>query len=350
VSPVRPATLAVAFLAAMAVPAAAGAASAIGPGQFGLAPSTSAGGQPRAYFNLQLEPGQTATDSVIVSNRSRAREKLRLTISRGVTAANSGSAFEPARRHCAGSGCWVSGLPSAVTLAPRASRAVVFRVHVPGRTRPGQYLSGITAQVAAARRVVRVGGPHSSARAVIIDQVTVGVAVTVGRPGRLRTAVAVRQVTGSWIGRVARLTIGVSNRGQTFAQASGHVACRPGGRRHSYPVTMNTVLPGGRAALAVNAPGLAAGQIPCTVRLRDDVGHLVTWSGVVRLRAAALTRTVETANGVFTSVPQNTVPPWAIALMVLGALVVALLLAVLLRSRRAKRPATQLPRRHRRPA
>jgi WxL Interacting Protein, peptidoglycan binding domain len=350
VNPARAASLAAAFLAAMAAPGTAGAASVTGPGQFGLAPSSSAGGQPRAYFNLQLEPGQTATDSVIVSNRSRAREKLQLTISRGVTAANSGSAYEPARRRCTGSGCWVSALPSVVTLAPGMSKAVAFRVHVPGGTRPGQYLSGITAQVEAGRRVVRVGGPRSSARAVIIDQVTVGVAVTVGRIGRLRTGVGIRQVTGSWVGRTARLTIDVSNRGQTFARAAGHVSCRSGGRGHSYAVTMNTVLPGGRAALAVNAPGLSAGRIPCTVRLRDDVGHLVTWSGVVRLRAAVLTRTVETANGVYTAVSQNTVPPWAIVLMVLGALVAALLTAVLLRSRRARRPAAGLSRRHRHPA
>jgi hypothetical protein len=334
----------------MAASGTALAASAIGPGQFGLAPSSLASGQPRAYFSLQLEPGQTATDSVIVTNRSRATERLQLSISRGVTAANSGSAYEPARRRCTGPGCWVSGLPSVVTLAPRATKAIAFRVHVPGGTRPAQYLSGITVQVDAGRRVVRVGGPHSSARAVIIDQVTVGVAVTVGRLGRLRTAVGIRQVTGSWVGRIARLTISVSNRGQTFAQASGKVACRSHGRRRSYSVTMNTVLPGGRAALAVNAPGLSAGRVPCTVRLRDDAGHLVTWSGVVRLPAATLIRTVETANGVYASVPQNTVPPWAIALMILGALVVALLIAVLVRSRRARRPAPRAARRHRHPA
>lgn len=114
------------------------------------------------------------------------------------------------------------------------------------------------------------------------------------------TCPPVAGVTGSWVGPlVARLTIGVSNPGQTFAQASGHVSCRSRGRRHSYPVIMNTVLPGGRAALAVNAPGLTTGQIPCTVRLRDNAGQ------------------------------------WAIALMIIGALVAALLIITLLRCRRA---------------
>jgi len=92
------------------------------------------------------------------------------------------SGYQPARRRCAGPGCWVSGLPSAVTVAPGASKALRFRVRVPRGTRPAQYLSGITAQLSAHRRAVRVGGRHS-ARAVIIDQVTVGVAVTIGPAG-----------------------------------------------------------------------------------------------------------------------------------------------------------------------
>jgi len=153
-------------------------------------------------------------------------------------------------------------------------------------------------------------------------------------------------VTGSWVGRnVARLTIGVSNPGQTFAQASGHVSCQSRGRRHSYPVTMNTVLPGGRAALAVNAPRLSTGHIPCTVRLRDNAGQRVTWSGIVRLPAASLTRTYHTAKGVYVSLPQSTVTPWAIALMIIGALIAALLIVTLLRSRRASRPAVRVSRR-----
>lgn len=73
------------------------------------------------------------------------------------------------------------GDPHVVTLGPGERRMFAFRVAVPRRTRPGLYLAGITAQSAAAPRSVRVGRRgHTSARAIVIDQVTVGAAVTVG--------------------------------------------------------------------------------------------------------------------------------------------------------------------------
>lgn len=338
-SAARAALLAAALLAALAAPGPARAASDIGYGQFGLAPSPSAGGQPRPYFNLQVSPGQTATDTVVVSNLSKAAEEVRLSTSDGITATNSGSAYEPTGPRCKDSGCWISGLPSVVTVAAGASKSLPFQVRVPAGTQPAQYLSGITAQLDAPHQAVHVGGRHSSAKAIIIDQVTVGVAVTVGQLSQLRTVVRIGPVTGSWIGPVARLSIGVTNLGQTFAQASGTVSCTSRGDRHTYPVTMNTVLVNGGAALAVNARGLSTGLIPCTVSLRDNAGHTVTWSGTVRLGTPTLTRTYRTAKGVYVSLPQSTMPPWAIALMIIGALIVALLLVTLLRSRRAGRPA-----------
>jgi hypothetical protein len=255
---------ALAMLAVLAVPGTASAAHAagdLGVGQFGLTPSPSAGGQPRPYFSLAVSAGGSARDTAVISNLSRATERLKVTISRGVTAANSSSGFEAISGRCTGSSCWVSGLPADVTLGPGASETLPFRVKVPAGTRPAQYLAGITAQAAARPRAVRVGsGTHASAKAVIIDQVTVGVAVTVGRLSQLRTAVVIRPVTGAWIGSLPRLSIPVRNPGQTFARATGTLSCRTGARRRTYPVIMNTVLPGTGAVLSVNALGLKTGS------------------------------------------------------------------------------------------
>jgi hypothetical protein len=77
--------------------------------------------------------------------------------------------------------------------------------------------------------------------------------VTVGTLSRLRTAVRITGVSGAWIGTTPRVSIGVRNTGQTFARATGTLACTQSGRRHSCKVYMGTVLPGGRAVLAVNA-------------------------------------------------------------------------------------------------
>lgn len=318
------------------------AASVLGTGPFGLIPSPLPGGQPRSYFQFSVAPGRSAQDTAVISNESSKTERLRIIMSRGVTAANSGSAYESVTGRCDRSTCWASGLPRTVTLAPGARRALSFRVAVPRGTRPGQYLAGITAESALRRRAVRLGSHgHASARAIIIDQVTVGVAVTVGSLARLRTGVRISAVSAGWIGTMPRMSIPVRNTGQTFVRATGSLACSQNGRRHSYPVIMETVLPGGRAVLAVNARGLQAGSLPCSVRLRDTDGALFSWSGAVNLPNRKATRTLNTAKGVYVSLPEDSVPPWAIALMVIGALIFASLMILLLRRRRSPRPALE---------
>jgi hypothetical protein len=310
-----------------------------GTGPFGLIPAPTAAGQPRSYFSLTIAPGGSASDAAIISNEGTVTERLQVTLARGVTAANSGSAFEASTGRCSGPGCWLSGLPATVTLAPGARKALPFRVTVPAQTPPAQYLAGITAESAITPRAVRVGsnGP-ASARAIIIDQVTVGVAVTVGSLARMRTAAKITGVAGGWVGSTPRLSLAVRNTGQTFTRATGTISCLSGSRRHSYRVYMQTVLPGGAAALAVNAPGLASGSLPCAVRLRTAAGGLITWSGTVRLPSEVLTRTYHPAKGVYVSLPQGTIPPWAVALLVVGALILITLLTLLARRRRPARP------------
>lgn len=329
-----------ALIAALAPPAAAQAADTPGTGPFGLTPAPTPAGQPRPYFSLTIAPGQSANDVAIVSNEGTRPERLLVTTSRGVTAANSGSAFEGIAGRCAGASCWVAGLPALVTLAPGARMALGFRVAVPAATRPGQYLAGLMAQSAIRPSPVRVGSNgHASAKVTIIDQVTVGVAITVGRFPQMRTALSISAVSAGWVGATPRLFIPVRNTGQTFVRATGTISCRSGGRPRLYRVIMETVLPGGQAALPVNAPGLTSGAMPCTIQLHGSTGLRAAWSGVVNVRPMVATRTYHSAKSVYVSLPENTVPPWAVALMVIGALILASLLALLLQNRkRTARP------------
>jgi hypothetical protein len=333
-----------ALVAALAGPAPARAMPDPGTGPFGLTPAPTAAGQPRSYFSLAIAPGRSGRDAAVISNEGTVTERLRVTLARGVTAATSGSAFEAVTGRCSGAGCWLSGLPAAVTLAPGAREALPFTVTVPARTRPAQYLAGITVESAIRPRPVQVGSNgHASAKAIIIDQVTVGVAVTVGALARMRTAVVISGISGGWVGTVPRLSIPVRDTGQTFVRATGTVSCQAGGRRPSYRVFMQTVLPGGTAVLAVNAPGLASGSLPCSVRLRTAAGRLIAWSGTVTIPRQVLTRTYHPARGVYVSLPQSTIPPWAIALLVLGSLLLITLVTLLVRRRR--QPARRATRR-----
>lgn len=336
--PARPLAILTA-VAAMCTPLLASGsaqASPAGAWPFGLIATPTPAGTPRSYFSLTIRPGQSAVDHAIITNQGDKTETLRILISKGVTAANSGSAYEtPAGRGCSGADCWVSGLPPAVTLPAGTRRLLTFKVEVPRRTAPSQYLTGITATPAAKPPPVRVGHRgRSSAKAIIIDQVTVGVAITVGNYSSLRSALKLGPVSAGWIGLTPRLYLPVRNTGQRFERATGHIACAAGRSHRHYRVIMETVLPRGDAVLPVNARGLAPGSLSCTARLTAGHRTFASWSGTVRLLSAVRQKVYHPANGVFVALPSQTMPPWAIALFIVGGLILAAMLILLIRTRR----------------
>jgi hypothetical protein len=326
-------------LAALATAMSVLPAAAIGTGgngSFSLSPAPASDGQAGPYFTMTVAAGDSALATVIVSNLGHQAEKLKLGLSAGITAANGGSAFSPTFRSCTGPGCWVTGLPGTVTLAAGTDERLRFTVHVPPGTAPGQYLAGLSAEPAVRPQPVQVGSDgKSQAQAVIIEQVTVGVAVTVGSLPQLITRLQIPGVSAIAEGKTARLNISLSNTGQTFAHGTGKASCTVAGKRHSYAVFASTVLPGDHALIAVNVPGIPEGpSVPCTVRL--DYGNRLTasWSGSVAVPVPPATRIIHTGPGAYAVIPSSGVPDWAIAVIVLGVLVLAAASALLLQLRR----------------
>jgi LPXTG-motif cell wall-anchored protein len=321
-------------IATSALPAAA--AGAGGNGSFSLTPAPDSDGQAVPYFTMTVAAGDSASATVIVSNLGHDTEKLKLGLSSGVTAGNGGSAFSPTFQGCTGDGCWVTGVPGTVTLPADTGERLLFTVHVPPGTAPGQYLAGLSAEPAQRPQPVGVGSNgKSQAQAVIIEQVTVGVAVTVGSLPQLITRLQIPGVSATAIGKTARLDILLRNTGQTFAHGTGKASCTVAGKLRSFEVVASTVLPGDQAVIAVNAPGIPEGpRVPCTVRL--DYGSRLTasWSGSVAVPVPPRTRIIHTGPGVYAIIPSTGVPAWAIALMVIGVLALAAVAALLLQLRR----------------
>jgi hypothetical protein len=320
-----------------AIPAAA--APAGGNGQFGLTPVPDSAGRVAPYFMLTMAAGESATDIALISNEGQVAEKLKLSRATGVTAGNGGSAFSQEFKGCSGTGCWVSGLTGEVALPPGAAEKVKFTVRVPAGTPPGQYLAGLTVEDATAPPSVKVGSNgKATAKAVILERVTVGVAVTVGALSRMTTRLRIPDVTGEAIGSTARLNLELANTGQTFAHGTGKASCTVAGKSHSFAVFAATVLPHDQAVIAVNAPGLPEGAtMPCAVSLGYGNGLIAKWAGPVTVPAPPRARTVHTGPGAYSVLPENGIPAWAIALIVIGALVLAALAVVLLRLRRHRR-------------
>jgi hypothetical protein len=331
--------MAAAVLATLAVvtPALpAAAADAGGNGQFGLTPVPDSTGHAASYFTLTMAAGESAAATALISNGAHVTEKLKVSRATGITAGNGGSAFSRAFQGCSGTGCWVSGLAGEITLPAGTAERLQFMVRVPAGTPPGQYLAGLTAELAVRPPSVQVGSNgKATARAVLIEQVTVGVAVTVGVLSRMTTRLRIPGVSGQAIGPTARLNIGLANTGQTFAHGTGQASCTAAGRSHSFAVHAATVLPHDQAVIAVNAPGLPEGAtMPCAVWLRYGNGLIARWAGPVTVPAEPRARIIHTGRGAYSSIPYNGIPAWAIALLVIGVLLLAAIVAVLLRLRR----------------
>jgi hypothetical protein len=309
-------------------------------GAFGISPAPN--GQGRAtpsYFQLTIAPGQSATATAVVSNLADKPATLAISRAAGVTASNSGSAYEPRSQGCSGSSCWMAGLPQRVTLPAHSSYDLDFRVTVPAGTALGQYLSGISVEPAAKPRPVKIGSNgKAGAQAVIVEDVTVGVAVTVGDLSAMTTRFTIPGVVGTLEYQTPRLNIELDNTGQTFAAGTGTASCTPSGKRHTYGVSADIVLPGDQALIAVNAPSLPAGAtVPCTIQMRYGKNQTVRWAGMVAIPALPSTHIVHTGIGTYSQVPQGGIPGWAIALIIIGALLLvgfAVLLFLLYRHQR----------------
>jgi hypothetical protein len=307
-------------------------------GAFGLAPAPGPQGQLTSYFQLAVAPGHAVTATVVVANLAQHAQTLALGHAIGVTAGNGGSAYITDSGGCSGPACWVTGLPSRLTLPAGGRELVAFLVRVPPGTPPGQYLSGIAATPAARSKPVNLGSNgSSSAQAVIVDAVTVGVAITVGDPSTLVSKLSIRGVQGVTEGPVARLNIRLYNTGRTFAKGTGQASCQVRGRRSSYPVHADTVLPADHALIAVNAPGLPEGAtVPCTIRIHYGRSQVVSWSGPIVIPGGQNLRVVRTGKGAYALLPQAGFPLWGIALIIICLLLLAAVIFLLYRQLRPR--------------
>jgi hypothetical protein len=318
---------------------AAGAIGTGGPDPFGLNPAPLPDGRAESYFNLAAGAGRSATATVILSDLGHKTEKLKLSPSLGVTAANGGVGYSGASGPCSGPSCWLAGIGRTATLAPGTREKIPFTVRVPAGTPRRQYLAGITAELAARPSATKVGQHgKATAKAIIIRQVTVGVAVTVGNLSQMRNRLEIPGVSGQAIGTMPRLNVALRDTGQMFSGGTGQVSCTSAGKSHSFRVVTNTILPGDQAQIAVNATSLQEGTtVPCVVRIHYGHGQSVRWSGMVTLPKTNIVRIVHTGPGAYTVIPTGGVPGWAIALIVVGGVAIAGVAVLLIRSRRVGR-------------
>ncbi len=337
----------VALLISQASSVASFAIGVSGAAPFGLSPSPDSHGVSRPYFELQVLPGQSVSDSVVVSDQGRSPETLLISPALGVTASNSGTAFQGAFEPCSGVSCWITGLPSSVNLAPGQSLTLPFSVRVPAGTAPSQYLAGITAKPAETPGATVIGGNNkTSVNAIIIHEITIGVAISTGTVSQLTSKLVITGVSGAYIGTVPRIMVVVQNQGQRYAKGVGTATCSENGLKKSLPVNVNTVLPGQSATVPVNAVEFKS-IADCVVQLNYGTAAPAAWTGSVKIPVAAPSVQVPIAKGVYATLPAAKIPTWGVALLIAAGVLVLLALVwllIALRRRRKRRRAELLAR------
>lgn len=255
-------------------------------GQFSVVPAESGTGL--SYFRLRLSPGGEATETIAVVGESRTAVTLSVFPTVGVTSPNSGDAYEgePTQR-CRSVGCWLGELPRTFTLGYHTKRIVSFHVTVPEHAAAGQYLAGVAVQRATTESASASTSKSKrpAARSVLVSEVVVGVAVTVGSgyPHDL----AIRSVSGARIGNDAALIVHEADTGSAFEHPKGAVTLQESGRRRQFVATSSTVLPGGQAGIRVLARGVSPGRYAASAYLHYDNGQKIAhWSGTITIPGA----------------------------------------------------------------
>ena len=151
-------------------------------------------------------------------------------------------------------------------------------------------------------------------------------------------------VSGGAIAGIPRLEVALENTGQTFTHGAGNASCTVAGKRHTFSLIAATVLPRDQAVIPINVRGLPEGTaIPCRVRLGYGNGLTAIWAGMVTLPASPHVRIIHTGPGAYSVVPQGGIPGWAIALIIIGALVLVAAAALLLRLRKREPAVSAKP-------
>ena len=247
------------------------------------------------YFTFALAPGGHARERVRVANLRATGQSLELYAVLGVTSRASGDAYYGYPGGCLGAACWIRRLAPIIRLHGGTTTLVGFSVHVPPGTKPGQYLAGIAIQPAKTPPGARAT-PGSAATSVILRQIVVGVAVTVG--SHLHSAVSIPLVKGEAIGATPGLGIVEENHGVRFEHPVGTATLVVGGHRRVFGVRSGTVLPGDHASLHVLTPHVAAGTYPARVELRyDELRKVAVWTGTVVIPAIQSARFVQGRGG-----------------------------------------------------
>lgn len=330
----RPLTAVVLALAALLAPPAGAAAEDTPPAAWEVLP-VPADGTPRQAFELELDPGSSHEDAVLVRNRGLEPITVDVWATDAVTTPAGDLGLLLAEQSPRFAGAWITPEVSRVTIGARDEVTVPFTLDVPSNEQPGDYVAGVI--VSMPREETTASGDLVLVEARVASRVYLRV------PGELAPSLSVGEVTlvreapwwNFWSG-AARLDYTVTNTGNARLDPSVTTALdgpfdRPLGG--SEAVAWPELMPGD----SLRASTLASAEVADSL----TVAPVAAW-GVITADISVLARLSVGPDAILETVEVSIVAiPWIPAglVLLLAGLVASRLVRRVRRRRVARRSA-----------
>lgn len=227
------------------------------------------------YFSYELAPGVEVSDEALVMNNGSVPVTLKLYAADGITAQNGSTAFtEQGKTSTGGSqgvSNWINLQANEIALEPGQEITVPFTLKVPTDAEPGHHVAGLVVEAlpnegapsveseyeaSPNEATLPVKGESEAEFAVNVIQ-RVGVAVVVDVPGPHIAGLEIDNISlNQQDDNGATFVIAVHNIGNIFITAEGFLTITDTNLQTlaTFPVELDTVLPGDQTIYYVNLP------------------------------------------------------------------------------------------------
>lgn len=226
------------------------------------------------YFVINSTPGSDVTQSVALRNDDDRPLTLNLAAVDASTGQRGGVSYNLDNEPRSAVGAWITLDQSTVTLVPKASTLVAFKVRIPADAIPGEHLGGISISIKPDAADPQPAAKGAGASVVVHTRRII--AVQVNTPGDSNPKLIIKGVQPAARPDGLYLEIAIANEGQVLTKGKGFIKVS-GGFRKDFEV--DTFVP----ATSINYPikwrnDAPTGDFAARVEITYD-GRTAIWDG-----------------------------------------------------------------------
>lgn len=132
------------------------------------------------YFEYRLAPGQSATATVVISNKTKASATYLVYPTRGITSDLTGVQYE--QPEAGGSTNWINMKPHLITLNSGQGQRITVPITVPHGVKPGDYVDAIVGQGPPSANTSNTTHKGTTASILVTNRAIIAVVISVPGP------------------------------------------------------------------------------------------------------------------------------------------------------------------------